>query len=156
MVSRCHWRQQVETSEREREGGRGLAVTPHSLLGCQNERGEAGQRLGQFQEWMLQRGTFFFFTLLLRNTTQHRTFTSQPSSLLPAAVLCLTLVSPRPSPNNGTGRLGKQAIASLDSEAQGSHSWQLNTAPTTSITTQSYTALLCLRRSIDSKSFQKI
>lgn len=45
---------------RKRERERGLAVTPHSLLGCQNERGEAGQRLGQFQEWMLQTGTVFY------------------------------------------------------------------------------------------------
>lgn len=33
---------------------RGLAVAPHGLLGCQDEWGEAGQRLGQLQEWMLQ------------------------------------------------------------------------------------------------------
>lgn len=31
-----------------------LAVAPHGLLGCQDERGEAGQRLGQLQEWVLQ------------------------------------------------------------------------------------------------------
>lgn len=30
-----------------------LAVTPHGLLGCQNERSEAGQRLGQLQERVL-------------------------------------------------------------------------------------------------------
>lgn len=31
-----------------------LAVAPHGVLGCQDERGEAGQRLGHLQEWMLQ------------------------------------------------------------------------------------------------------
>ncbi len=31
-----------------------LAVAPHGFLGCQDERGEAGQRLGQLQEWVLQ------------------------------------------------------------------------------------------------------
>lgn len=30
-----------------------LAVTPHGLLGSQNERSEAGQRLGQLQERVL-------------------------------------------------------------------------------------------------------
>lgn len=30
-----------------------LAVAPHGFLGCQDERGEAGQRLGQLQEWVL-------------------------------------------------------------------------------------------------------
>lgn len=58
----------------------------------------------------------------------------QPPPFLPAAALCLTLVSPHPSPNSGTRRLGKQVRASLDSEAQGYRWWQLNTAPVTSIT----------------------
>lgn len=31
-----------------------LAVAPHGVLGCQDERSEAGQRLGHLQEWMLQ------------------------------------------------------------------------------------------------------
>lgn len=34
--------------------GRTLAVTPHGLLGRQDERGEAGQRLSQLQERVLQ------------------------------------------------------------------------------------------------------
>lgn len=75
----------------------------------------------------------------------------QPPLLLPAAVLCLTLVSPRPSPNSGTGRLGKQVTTSLDSEAQVSHWWRLNTAPTT-ITTQSHKGFISLYRSTNSKT----
>lgn len=37
-----------------RVGGGSLAVIPHGLLGRQDERSEAGQRLGQLQERMLR------------------------------------------------------------------------------------------------------
>lgn len=103
---------------------------------------------------------FFFVILNQRNTTQHCKFTGRCrrlfNLLLPAAALCLTLVSPRPSPNSGTGRLGIQARASLDSEAQGSRWWQLNTVPTTSITTICNSYRYIQEHQFQNETFQEI
>lgn len=48
---------------------------------------------------------------------------------VPAATLGPILVSPRPSPDSGTGRIWRQETASLDSAAQESRWLRLNTKP---------------------------
>lgn len=50
-------------------------------------------------------------------------------AISPATAPFLLLVSPHPSPDNGSGSHGKPATAFLDSEAPGCHSWQLNRVP---------------------------
>lgn len=89
------------------EGRRSLAVTPHGLLGCQDERSEAGQRLGQLQERVLREKrpnrTHDEPELRFSATMAVQVFHVRVRSL-PAAVPCPSRASPRPSPDSGTGR----------------------------------------------------
>lgn len=65
---------------------------------------------------------FWFSTIHTKETKKWR-------FVAPAAVLFLSLASPRPSPNSGIGRIWRPGTASLDSEAQEFHWWRLNTKP---------------------------